>query len=219
MRVVTGTRSGRCGLPFTRPLVASRGALLPPSLLALGTASSSPMGEAVIMKDALRAIPFSGHFVEVSLRLIQQRRAVRGTVCEERAMQPVMRSLRRIMGVHVSTAQEERSGRRCERNGPEGVEPSTVDRQQSPENRAPARSPPVTEGISPSRGATSGQRARITEWVGRRPRLQLAGSELSRAGRRAAVAGPAGEYQNRNMKGRLCTIQPGRGRSEYYSNA
>jgi len=141
MRVVTGTRSGRCGLPFTRPLVASRGALLPPSLLALGTASSSPMGEAVIMKDALRAIPFSGHFVEVSLRLIQQRRAVRGTVCEERAMQPVMRSLRRIMGVHVSTAQEERSGRRCERNGPEGVEPSTVDRQQSPENRAPARSP------------------------------------------------------------------------------
>jgi len=28
-------RSGRCGHPHSRPLVASRGALLPPSLLAL----------------------------------------------------------------------------------------------------------------------------------------------------------------------------------------
>ena len=107
-------------------------------------------------------------------------------------MQPVMRSLRRITGVHVSTAQEERSGRRCERNGPEGVEPSTVDRQQSPENRAPARSPRLLRASARSRGATSGQGSQSTEWVGRRPRLRLAGGELSRAGRRAVAAGPAG---------------------------
>ena len=127
-----------------------------------------------------------------SQHLSNQRRAVSGTVREERAMQPVMRSLRRITGVHVSTAQEERSGRRCERNGPEGVEPSTVDRQQSPENRAPARSPRLLRASARSRGATSGQGSQSTEWVGRRPRLRLAGGELSRAGRRAVAAGPAG---------------------------
>ncbi len=48
------------------------------------TASSSPKGEAVIMKDALRAIPLSGAFCGLSQYLMQQRRAVRGTVREER---------------------------------------------------------------------------------------------------------------------------------------
>jgi hypothetical protein len=33
------------------------------------------------------------------------------------------------------TVQEERAGRRCERNGPEGVETSTVDRHQSRQPR------------------------------------------------------------------------------------
>jgi len=65
------------------------------------------------------------------------------------------------MGVNVSTVQEERPGRRCERNGPEGVEMSTVDRQLYPENRRPARKTPGTEGISPkSRGD---ERTEITE--------------------------------------------------------
>ena len=78
IRVVTGARSGRCGHPFTRPLVASRGALLPPSLLALtGRPPPLPTGEAVIMKDALRAITSSGAFWVVSQCLMQQRRAVR----------------------------------------------------------------------------------------------------------------------------------------------
>ena len=40
-----------------------------------------------------------------------------------------------------------------------------------------------------------------TEWVGRRPRLQLPGSELSRAGRRAVVAGPAGGIPEQRYEG------------------
>ena len=103
--------------------------------------------------STLRALTRGMSMRDGSQHLSNQRRAVSGTVREERAMQPVMRSLRRITGVHVSTAQEERSGRRCERNGPEGVEPSTVDRQQSPENRAPVRSPRLLRASSPkSRG-------------------------------------------------------------------
>ena len=69
-------------------------------------------------------------------------------------MQPVMRSLRyQITGVHVPTVLEERAGKRCERNGPEGVEPSTVDRQYYPENRGSAeqRPPPNAVRASPER--------------------------------------------------------------------
>ena len=49
-----------------------------------GTASSFPKGEAVIVMHALRAIPLSGAFCGLSQYLMQQRRAVRATVREER---------------------------------------------------------------------------------------------------------------------------------------
>ncbi|HOU81510.1 MAG TPA: hypothetical protein PLE57_09660, partial [Methanoregulaceae archaeon] len=84
---------------------------------------------------------------------MQQRRAVRETVREEREgaagdEEPATKS----RASSLPTVHDERSGRRCERNGPEGVEPSTVDRQQSGEPRTSEESP-VTEGISPkSRG-------------------------------------------------------------------
>ncbi|OPZ44061.1 MAG: hypothetical protein BWY93_00800 [Euryarchaeota archaeon ADurb.BinA087] len=68
----------------------------------------------------------------------QQRRAVLGTVREERVLaagdeEPATKS----RASSLLTVQDERLGRRCERNGPEGVESSTVDRQhvQATENQ------------------------------------------------------------------------------------
>ncbi|HPA07864.1 MAG TPA: hypothetical protein PLW73_05170 [Methanoregulaceae archaeon] len=68
MHSVTGARSGRCGHPLSRPLVASRGGTATPfAPRPDGTASSSPKGEAVIMIDALRATPFSGAFYRITV--------------------------------------------------------------------------------------------------------------------------------------------------------
>gem|GEM_PF-2864974 len=99
------------------------------------------------MMDALRAITFSGACCGFSQYLMQQRRAVRATVREERDgaagdEEPATKS----RASSVPTGKDERSGRRCKRNGPEGVESSTVDRQQSPENLGPAR-PQYTEWV------------------------------------------------------------------------
>mgnify|MGYP007040061734 CR=1 FL=1 len=87
------------------------------------------------MMDALWAIIFLGHSVVIQC-FVQQRRAVRGTVREERVQaagdeEPVTKS----RASSLPTIQDERQGRRCEGNGLEGMEPSTVDRQQSQENR------------------------------------------------------------------------------------
>jgi hypothetical protein len=86
------------------------------------------------MMDALRAITFSGACCGFSQYLMQQRRAVRATVREERDgaagdEEPATKS----RASSVPTVQDERPGRRCERNGPEGVESSTVDCHQSGE--------------------------------------------------------------------------------------
>jgi hypothetical protein len=108
-------------------------------------------------------------------------------------VQPVMRSLDEITGVDVMPVQEERSGRRCERNGPEGVETSTVDRQQSPENRGPARSPRLLRASARSRGVTSGEHALIHR-VGGKSAPVTARGRRAVAGRQAGGggAGPAG---------------------------
>ena len=133
---------------------------------------------------------------------MQQQRAVRATVREDREgaagdEEPATKS----RASSLPTVKDEKPGRRCERNGPQGVESSTVNRQQSPENRGPARSPRLLRASARSRGVTSGQRSRNTEWVGRRPRLRLAGGELSRAVRREAVAGPAGGIPEQRYEG------------------
>src|SRR5690606_232507 len=133
---------------------------------------------------------------------MHQRRAVRGTVRVEREgaagdEEPATKS----RAFSCQPSGKKRQGRRCERNGPEGVESSTIDRQQSPESRGLARSRRLLRASARSRGATSGQRARNTEWVGRRPWLRLAGGELSRAGRREAVAGPAGGIPEQRYEG------------------
>ncbi|HQP83239.1 MAG TPA: hypothetical protein PK277_09370 [Methanoregulaceae archaeon] len=63
---------------------------------------------------------------------MHQRRAARGTVREERDgaagdEEPATKS----RAFSCQPSGKKRPGRRCERNGPEGVEPSMVDRQQS----------------------------------------------------------------------------------------
>ena len=66
MRVVTGARSGRCGHPLPASRRFQGGTATPFAPRPYGTASSSPKGEAVIMKDALRAITFSGAFCKIT---------------------------------------------------------------------------------------------------------------------------------------------------------
>jgi hypothetical protein len=154
------------------------------------------------MRDALRAKTFSGAFWGYqSVSCNSDKRSMQWSA-RSGMVQPVRRSLRRNHGRRQCQQYKmKRSKRRCKRNGPEGVEPSTVDCQQSPENRGPARSPRSLRASARSRGATSGQKARNTEWVGRRPRLRLAGCELSRAVRREAVAGPVGRIPEQRYEG------------------
>ena len=61
--------------------------------------------------------------------------------------------------------------------------------------------PPVTEGISPKSRGDERTEIQNAEWVGRRPRLWLAGGELSRACWREAVAGPAGGIPEQRYEG------------------
>ena len=125
-------------------------------------------------------------------------------------VQPVMRSLRRNHGRPRinSVGRDTRETVRAERTGGSGAEhgrPSTI-----PETDKTARRPPVTEGISPkSRGD---ERTEIPET----PSGWEDGPGYGSL--KASCRGPAGGrrwrdlqegYQNRDMKGRLCTIQPG----------
>ncbi|OPX96724.1 MAG: hypothetical protein A4E59_01023 [Syntrophorhabdus sp. PtaB.Bin027] len=73
-----------CNHPLPHPCIAPGDRRVSPSLAPCGPGSSSPMEEAVIMMHTLRATPLSGAFWVVSQCLMQQRRAVCGTVREER---------------------------------------------------------------------------------------------------------------------------------------
>ena len=120
---------------------------------------------------------------------MQQRRAVRGTVREERDCaagdeEPATKS----RASSSPTVQDEIPGRRYERNGPEGVESSTVDRQQSLENRGPARSPRLLRASARSRGVTSGGLAPVYQ-VGGKTAPVTAREERAVAGRQAGGGG------------------------------
>jgi|GEM_PF-2548663 hypothetical protein len=149
---------------------------------------------------------------------MQQRRAIRATVRKERDgtagdEEPATKS----RASSIPTIQEEKSGRRCERYK---VETSTVDRQQFPGTRETARSRRLLRASARSREATSVQKSQNTEWVGRRPRLRLAGSRAV-VGRQAGGGGGTCRKDTRIEIRRVGYVlfSRGRGRSEYYSNA
>lgn len=135
-----------------------------------------------------------------------QRSARSGTV------QPVMRSLRRNHGRRHANIQDEKTREtvRAElpggapdgrRSGRKEAEPSTVDRQQSPREPGTSEKPPVTEGISPkSRGD---ERTESPEYRmgGKTAPVTARWGELSRVGRREAVAGPAGGIPEQRYEG------------------
>ncbi len=126
--------------------------------------------------------------MEVSLRLMQQRRAVRTTVREERDgaagdEEPATKS-------RASTYQQH--GKKDQGDGASGTIRRKWSRARSTdsngENKEPARSPRLLRASARSRGVTSGQRSQSTEWVGRRPRLRLAEGRVV-AGRQAGGGG------------------------------
>ncbi len=68
------------------------------------------------MKDALRAIPFTGAFGSITVfhKIIDERSVQRSG--RSGMVQSAIRSLRRNHGFYNPTTQEERSGRRCEQH-------------------------------------------------------------------------------------------------------
>jgi len=122
----------------------------------MGRPPPLPTGEAVIVKDALRAIPLSGAFWVLSQCLMQQRRAVRAMVREERDRaagdeEPATKS-------RASSYQQYR--KRNQGDGASGTDRREWSRARStvsnPGNREPAprRPPPNAVRASPERSDT-----------------------------------------------------------------